>query len=170
MRTYLIDSEKDEVIIDLKKTIRHSSELIEFEFSSIKENKEINAEKVFIKKLAGNYYYSTNNRTWRKLARQHTPQKVLNVNKVYDLYRGFKPSGLSSGDSGELLTQMPGKVVKINVEKGQKVKSGDCVLILEAMKMENEIKTSVDGVVKEIHVSVGDALDSGVLMLEIEQG
>lgn len=169
MRTYLIDSEKDEVIIDLKKTIKHSSELVEFEFSSIKDNLEVNAEKVYIKKLAGNYYYSVDNRSWRKLARQHIPKKVLNVNKVYDLYRGFKPSGLSGGDSGELLTQMPGKVVKINVERGQQVKSGDCVLILEAMKMENEIKTSVDGIVKEIHVSEGDALESGVLMLEIEQ-
>ena len=42
------------------------------------------------------------------------------------------------------------------------------MIILEAMKMENEIKTAVNGVVKEIHVKEGDALDQGVLMLEIE--
>lgn len=168
MRSYLIDSEQNEYIIDLIKTVKHSSELVEFEFSAIKENEVIDKKNVFIRKLAGNYYCSFNNKSWRKLARQHVPKKLLNIDKVFELYRGFKPSGLSSGASGELLTQMPGKVVKINVNVGDEVVAGDCVLILEAMKMENEIKTSVGGTVKAIHVSEGDALDSGVLMIEIE--
>ena len=42
---------------------------------------------------------------------------MLNVNKVYQLFRGYKPSGLMGGNEGELLTQMPGKVVKILVKK-----------------------------------------------------
>ncbi len=168
MRSYLIDSEQNEFIIDLTKTIKHSSELVEFEFSAIGENKIIDNKSVYIRKLAGNYYCSFNNKSWRKLARQHVPKKILNVNRVFDHYRGYKPSGLSSGASGDLLTQMPGKVVKINVKEGDTVKAGDCVLILEAMKMENEIKTSVEGTVKSIHVKEGDALDSGVLMIEIE--
>lgn len=168
MRSYLIDSENNEYIVDLTKTIKHSSELVEFEFSSIKENEIIDREKVFIRKLAGNYYCSFDNKAWRKLARQHVPSKVLNVDKVFDLYRGYKPSGLSGGASGDLLTQMPGKVVKINVSVGDEVEAGDVVLILEAMKMENEIKTSVAGKVKAVHVEEGVALESGVLMIEIE--
>ncbi len=168
MRSYLIDSDNNEYIVDLTKTIKHSSDLIEFEFSSIKENEVLNKRNVFIRKLAGNYYCSFDNKAWRKLARQHVPSKILNVDKVYDLYRGFKPSGLSGGASGELLTQMPGKIVKINVKEGDTVEAGDCVLILEAMKMENEIKCSVAGTVKAIHVKEGDALESGVLMVEIE--
>lgn len=168
MRSYLIDSENNEFIVDLTKSIKHSSELVEFEFSSIKENEIIDKKNVFIRKLAGNYYCSFDNKAWRKLARQHVPKKVLNVDKVYNVYRGFKPSGLAAGASGDLLTQMPGKVVKINVKEGDQVNAGDCVLILEAMKMENEIKTSVEGTVKAIHVKEGDALDSGVLMIEIE--
>lgn len=168
MRSYLIDSDKNEYIVDLTKTIKHSSELVEFEFSSIKENENIDSKRVFIRKLAGNYYCSFDNKAWRKIARQHIPSKVLNVDKVYDLYRGFKPSGLSGGASGELLTQMPGKVVKLNVKVGDEVSPGDVVLILEAMKMENEIKTSVAGTVKAIHVEEGQALESGVLMIEIE--
>lgn len=168
MRSYLIDADSNEYIVDLTKTIKHSSELVEFEFSSIKENETLNQKSVFIRKLAGNYYCSFDNKSWRKLARQHVPKKILNVDTVYDLYRGFKPSGLSSGASGELLTQMPGKVVKINVKVGDTVEAGDCVLILEAMKMENEIKCNVAGSVKAIHVNEGDALESGVLMIEIE--
>jgi biotin carboxyl carrier protein len=168
MRSYLIDSENNEFIIDLTKTIKHSSELVEFEFSSIQESQNIDSKRVFIRKLAGNYYCSFDNVAWRKLARQHVPSKVLNVDKVYNLYRGYKPSGLSSGASGDLLTQMPGKVVKLNVKVGDEVTSGDVVCILEAMKMENEIKTSVGGTVKAIHVEEGQALDSGVLMIEIE--
>jgi biotin carboxyl carrier protein len=168
MRSYLIDAENNEYIIDLTKTIKHSSELVEFEFSSIKDNEVLDKKNVYIRKLAGNYYCSFDNKAWRKLARQHVPKKLLNVDKVYDVYRGFKPSGLAGGASGDLLTQMPGKVVKINVKEGDSVAAGDCVLILEAMKMENEIKTSVEGTVKAIHVKEGDALDSGVLMIEIE--
>lgn len=168
MRSYLIDSENNEYIIDLTKSIKHSSELVEFEFSSIKDNEVLDKKNVYIRKLAGNYYSSFDNKRWRKLARQHVPQKILNVDSVFDVYRGFKPSGLAAGASGDLLTQMPGKVVKINVKEGDTVAVGDCVLILEAMKMENEIKTSVEGTVKAIHVKEGDALDSGVLMIEIE--
>ena len=163
-----VKTDKNEFVVDLTKTIKHSSDLVEFEYNTLEDNEIVHSERVFVKKLAGNYYISNDNVAWKKLARQHIPKRILNIDKVYNVYRGYKPSGLTSGSSGELLTQMPGKVVKINVEVGQEVQKGDCVLILEAMKMENEIKTAVDGVIKEIHVKEGDALESGVLMLEIE--
>jgi biotin carboxyl carrier protein len=168
MRTYLIDSDKNEVIIDLTKTIKHSSDVVEFEFSSMEDRVPSGKKKVFIRNLAGNYYSSEDGKRWRKIARQNLPKRVVNVDRVFDVYRGFKPSGLSSGLSGELFTQMPGKVVKLNVALGDEVSEGDTVLILEAMKMENEIKCGVSGTVKAIYVKEGEALDSGVLMMEIE--
>jgi biotin carboxyl carrier protein len=168
MRTYLIDTEKNEEIIDLTRTIVHSSELIEFHFSKIEENEMVKAQVVFVRKLAGQYFVSENNRRWKKLARQGMPRKILNIDRVFDVYRGFKPSGLSGGNEGELLTQMPGKIVKILVNEGDTVTQGQPLIILEAMKMENEIKAGVDGLVKAIHVEEGVALDQGVLMLEIE--
>ena len=76
---------------------------------------------------------------------------------------------MSGGNEGELLTQMPGKVVKILVEEGQTVQKGETLIILRAMKMENEIKSSLDGVVKAIHVKEGQALENGVLMMEVEK-
>ena len=48
--------------------------------------------------------------------------------------------------------KMPGKVIKIPVTAGSEVKKGETVIVLEAMKMENEIKASYDGVVKEVYV------------------
>ena len=132
------------------------------------DNSLVNKENIFVRRLANNYFSSLDGKSWRKLARQNLPKKILNVDRVFDLYRGYKPSGLSAGSEGELLTQMPGKIVKIAVKKGEEVIKGQTLIILEAMKMENEIKSGMDGVVKEIHVKEGDALDSGVLMMEVE--
>lgn len=168
MRTYLIDNEKNEYIVDLTKTIKHSSEMVEFEFSTVKESKIVNQETIFVRKLAGQYFASTDGVRWNKLARQDSPSIMLNVDKVFKLYRGYKPSGLSGGDEGGLFTQMPGKVVKLLTKVGDQVKKGQTLLILEAMKMENEIKCGMDGVVKAIHVKEGDALDNGVLMIEVD--
>jgi biotin carboxyl carrier protein len=63
---------------------------------------------------------------------------------------------------------MPGKVVKILVEVGQTVQKGQTLVVLEAMKMENEIKCGLNGTIKAIHVKEGQALDQGVLMMEVE--
>lgn len=168
MRTYLIDNEKNEYIVDLTKTITHSAEMVEFEFRTIKEQKEVNKATIFVRKLADQYFASTDGVKWNKLARQDSPSIMLNVDRVFKLYRGYKPSGLGGGDESGLFTQMPGKVVKILTKVGEKVKKGQTLLILEAMKMENEIKAGADGVVKAIHVKAGDALDNGVLMIEVD--
>jgi biotin carboxyl carrier protein len=168
MRTYLIDDESNELKIDLTRTIVHSSELVEFEFSTVKNNEIVNTENIYIQKLAGNYFSSTDNVCWEKMARQHLPTKMLNVDRVFDVYYGYKPSGLNAGLEGELFTKMPGKIIKINVKAGDKVIKGQTLLILEAMKMENEIKSSLDGTVKFVHVAEGDILEEGILMMEVE--
>lgn len=169
MRTYLIDSEKNEYVVDLTKTIKHSSEMVEFEFSTVKDREVVNKERIFVRKLAGQYFTSTDGIAWKKIARQDSPNIMLNVDRVFKLYRGYKPSGLGGADGGGLFTQMPGKVVKISAKVGDKVVKGQTLIILEAMKMENEIKSGIDGVVKAIHVKEGDALDNGVLMMEVEE-
>jgi biotin carboxyl carrier protein len=74
--------------------------------------------------------------------------------------------GLGSG-AGTITASMPGRVVKILVEPGDKVQQGQGVLILEAMKMENEIKAPKDGVVSSISVREGESVESGAMMAEI---
>lgn len=61
---------------------------------------------------------------------------------------------LAAGEAA-ITAPMPGKILKINVEVGAAVKAGDVVLILEAMKMQNEIQAATDGTVKAINTTVG---------------
>ena len=74
--------------------------------------------------------------------------------------------GQALEDENNLYAKMPGKIVKMYVKSGDKVKSGDNVLVMEAMKMENEIKASVDGEVANISVSEGQAIETGELLME----
>lgn len=62
---------------------------------------------------------------------------------------------------------MPGNIIDIKVSAGYTVKNGDTLLILEAMKMENEIKSPCDGTVTGVHVAKGDTVDSGALLISL---
>lgn len=64
-------------------------------------------------------------------------------------------------------SEMPGKVVKISSPAGTKVAEGQGVLILEAMKMENEIKSPIEGVVIELGVAEGQTVESGALLFVV---
>jgi biotin carboxyl carrier protein len=63
---------------------------------------------------------------------------------------------------------MPGKVIDLKVKKGSKVKSGDTLVILEAMKMEQSIKASKDGVIDEVFISKGDQVENGAVLMVME--
>ncbi|MCI5071724.1 acetyl-CoA carboxylase biotin carboxyl carrier protein subunit [bacterium] len=69
----------------------------------------------------------------------------------------------------KLMADMPGRVVKILVEEGQEVDLGDPLLVLEAMKMENELKSSTKVTILKIHVQEGDSIDSGQTLIEFEK-
>lgn len=62
---------------------------------------------------------------------------------------------------------MAGIVVSMNVQKGARVAKGQALMMLEAMKMENEIVSPVDGIVSEILVTAGQGVDSGQVMITI---
>lgn len=70
--------------------------------------------------------------------------------------------------SGSLETPMPGKVIKISVGVGQQVKKGDEILVVEAMKMENQIRATKDGRVARIATKLGDMVGPGSVLAEIE--
>ena len=71
---------------------------------------------------------------------------------------------LSSAGSVRLESPMPGKILGVKSAAGSSVKKGDVLLILEAMKMENDIVAPEDGVVASINVAVGDAVEAGQLL------
>jgi acetyl-CoA/propionyl-CoA carboxylase, biotin carboxylase, biotin carboxyl carrier protein len=72
--------------------------------------------------------------------------------------------------SEDLVAPMQGTVVKYAVEQGAEVSAGDLVVVLEAMKMENNITAHRDGTVTEIHFAAGDVVESGAILAHIESG
>jgi pyruvate carboxylase subunit B len=82
-----------------------------------------------------------------------------------------KRGGLPKGPiEGGVESTMQGMILKIKVKEGDSVKEGDVVAVLEAMKMENELKASNSGVVEEIFVSEGDKVNSGDVIMVIKEG
>lgn len=79
--------------------------------------------------------------------------------------------GLGTSESRshhEVRAPMPGLVVRLLVEVGREVQKGDRVLVLEAMKMENEIRAEAHGVVSAVHVAAGDAVTKNAVLIEFE--
>ena len=71
-------------------------------------------------------------------------------------------------DAKKVISVIPGTVKKVFVKEGQKVKRGDNIMILEAMKMKNRIKSPRTGVIKIIKVKEGEKIAKGLLMIELE--
>ena len=66
-----------------------------------------------------------------------------------------------------ILSPMPGRIVKILASEGDEVQSGDPVIVVEAMKMENELRAPRAGSVAKVHVSVGDRVEASALLIEL---
>ena len=79
----------------------------------------------------------------------------------------FKEPGTEKTIGG-LVAPMPGKVIDIKVKKGKKVKAGETLVILEAMKMEHSIKAAEDGKVSELLISINDQVENGALLMVVK--
>jgi 3-methylcrotonyl-CoA carboxylase alpha subunit len=75
----------------------------------------------------------------------------------------------SGAVSGGLKSPMPGKIFKILKDVGSQVKKGEPILILEAMKMEHSIRSDKDGTIKEIRYKVGELVQGGVTLAEVQE-
>jgi biotin carboxyl carrier protein len=78
------------------------------------------------------------------------------------------PSAASKGASGVMKSPLPGKVLKVVVAEGQVVKRGDTLMVIESMKMENNIAAQADGVVRKIMVAAEQNILQGDALLEFE--
>mgnify|MGYP001300905013 FL=1 len=81
--------------------------------------------------------------------------------KKSDTNRGFTPS------SGIISSAIPGKIVSVLVSEGDEVDSDSVVIVLEAMKMQNEIKAGIDGKIEKIMCKPGERIEANVPMMEI---
>lgn len=76
-------------------------------------------------------------------------------------------NGTGAAES-KIASPMPGKVVKVLVNEGDKVNEGETVIIISAMKMESEYKAPRDGVIKKVHVKNDDTVDGNQVLIELE--
>lgn len=82
--------------------------------------------------------------------------------------RGGASAGDDTGGRTEIKSAMPGKIVRVIASAGDHVSKGDGVLVVEAMKMQNELRSPRVGIVKEITVAEGDTVGAGQLLAVIE--
>ncbi|AFY03402.1 biotin/lipoyl-containing protein [Bdellovibrio bacteriovorus] len=92
--------------------------------------------------------------------------KVFNDEML--LHESLKKGGGFGGDQ-ELKSGMPGKIIEIFAKEGEIVKANKPLLIMEAMKMENEMRASRDVKIKEIRVKQGDSVESGAVLIKFEE-
>lgn len=94
---------------------------------------------------------------------QSAPVAPVETKKVEEV----KEAPKASLGAQSVISPMPGTILKVNVADGSKVSSGDVILILEAMKMENEIVAPCDGTVS-IKVKQGETVDTDALLAEVK--
>ena len=92
--------------------------------------------------------------------------KVFNDEML--LHESLKKGGGFGGDQ-ELKSGMPGKIIEIFAKEGEIVKANKPLLIMEAMKMENEMRATRDVKIKEIRVKQGDSVESGAVLIKFEE-
>lgn len=100
----------------------------------------------------------------------HTPQGSgsWHMEVIRDAHAGHGDAG--HGGDLNLVSQFPGKIRKIQVQDGQKVKVGEVLILMEAMKMEFSIKAPVDGVVVRVLVAEGQQVSPGDRFFDFEGG
>ncbi len=98
--------------------------------------------------------------------------KVLNIqmrDRYDDLLKELGMDASSALRVGDLKAPMPGLVVNIPVKEGDLVKKGDTLVILEAMKMENALKATVDATVKKVAVTKGKVVDKNEVLIYLSE-
>mgnify|MGYP005663281663 CR=1 FL=1 len=89
-----------------------------------------------------------------------------------DIDTSVLPRFLEPGNDvpeGGLIAPMPGKVIDVKVKKGSKVKTGDTLVIIEAMKMEHSIKATETGKIAKVMIQLNDQVDNGATLLVLEK-
>jgi biotin carboxyl carrier protein len=89
-------------------------------------------------------------------------------NELELLTEKFSKSRGNAKIKNELTSPMPGAIVKINVKEGDSVKKGDVIIVLEAMKMENELKATADCKIQKIMVEEKMSVDKNHLLIKFE--
>lgn len=83
-------------------------------------------------------------------------------------YKQFMPEPKKVDHAKNIMSPMPGAIVTVSVQPGDKVVDGQELLVMEAMKMQNIIKSEIEGVVKAVHIKAGDSVAVDEILIEFE--
>jgi len=109
-------------------------------------------------------YHQGSNGSWRvTVGQREFDLEVLTPAEAVEAVAAARDAGPS-----RLTAPIPGKVVAVKVKAGDEVEPGQALVVLEAMKMENELAADQKGKVAAIHVTSGDTVEGGELLVELE--
>ena len=103
-----------------------------------------------------------NGTRYKSLVVEGTKYKTFTNDKFKKRIKWEKPN------DKKLVSFIPGTIIKVYVKNGQKVKEGDKLVVIESMKMLNQIRISKQGIIKNVKVKVGQKVTKGELMIELE--
>ena len=153
-----IELDNHQIKIDGKPTEIDLVKLLDNKFHILENHKSHNIEIIHADYTLKRFSIKVNN-------------NIYDLNLQTELDMLLEKMGMSaSGDEkmDNVKAPMPGLVLDILVEKGQTINKGDNLLILEAMKMENEMRAQRDVKIKEICVKQGDSVESGAVLIRFE--
>jgi biotin carboxyl carrier protein len=154
-----ITEDKNQFIVDGEQIALDIQPLINDDTSNvIYNNKSYNVEVVAVDEVAKISTVKVNGNLYK-----------VQVEDQFDLL--LKKLGMDTAAGTkirEIKAPMPGMVLKVMVEEGTEVKKGDNLLVLEAMKMENILKSSTDGIVKKVLVMQGDKIEKNTVLVQFQ--
>ena len=128
---------------------------------------------------AGGLSFESQGRRFHAMLDFHGEEKRITFNgreltvdyetERHRLLRKVAGLGISAHVHADIKASMPGLVVRVNCQAGMDVKKGQPILILEAMKMENEVRSPLDGTIKEIRVKTGQPVEKGDLLVVLDK-
>lgn len=125
---------------------------------------------VEVEEVQGNFPKAPKAETVEQELRAHEPasEAVASQEASEKDVKKENPDKVTEAEGEKILCPMPGTIIKIPVSEGQKIKKGEVILVLEAMKMENEIMSPKDGTLVQIAVTKGQQANTGDLLAVIQ--
>ncbi len=159
-----VDGKEFEVEIVDDKHVRIGERLLTVDFESV------SGQPVFSVIIDGKSYesfISESDEGWQVLMRGKQYQITVEDEREKRL-RAAAGGGVAEGGEFNLKAPMPGLVVAIPVAEGQEIKKGQVLIILESMKMQNELKSPKDGIVERIRVKAGESVEQKQALLSVK--